>query len=171
MHYADTFNTAKGMKQLACSSAGGGAERARAYYPSAEGLRVYDGHFHLGTAGTFDTWLDTCQVYDLLSGVQSERLKAHFGDVTCCTASPLDGRVFSGGADHVVHAWTPPPCGLSHPAPKEKPVTRTVAAAAAAAAGPAAEVDGDDWSDGEDEGDGLRALVDVVRRARKRARS
>ena len=42
-------------------------------------------------------------------------------EVTCCVASGRDARVFSGGADCNVHAWSPPPCGLSRPAPPEQP--------------------------------------------------
>ncbi len=162
VHYADTFNTARGMKQIGASTVGGGTESVRAYFPSTEGLAVYD----------------------LLLGKKVAEHKAHIGEVTCCVASQADARVFSGGADHVVHAWTPPPCGLSQPAPAESPgaCAHQRGAGAATSEGQQAVDDGDNWSDSDD-GDnadmpaanGVTMMTTTSRttgtmRARKRAR-
>lgn len=150
VHYADAFNTARKTKQLAVSSGGGGSglEGARVYFPGADGVGVYE----------------------LLTGKRCTTLKAHLGEVMCCVALPWDARVFSGGADCAIHAWTPPPCGLVKPAPAEQPVAATAPApppmllpdddvappaapVAAASAGPSAVVeleDCDNWSDDDE---------------------
>ena len=105
VHYAGAFNTARHTKQLAVSSGrGGGLGCARVFFPSSDGIAVYE----------------------VLTGRKVTTLKAHLGEVTCCVASPWDARVFSGGADCTVHAWTPPPCGLAKPAPCELPTRDTV---------------------------------------------
>jgi WD40 repeat protein len=104
VHYAGAFNTARHTKQLAVSSGGGGGLGcARVFFPSSDGIAVYE----------------------VLTGRKVTTLKAHLGEVTCCVASPWDARVFSGGADCTVHAWTPPPCGLAKPTPCEQPTRDT----------------------------------------------
>ena len=40
VHYADAFNTARHMKQLAVTAAGGAAAGARVFFPTAEGVAV-----------------------------------------------------------------------------------------------------------------------------------
>lgn len=148
VHYAGTFNTARSQKQLAVSACGeGGAPNTRIYYPAAEGLLVYD----------------------LLSGDLLQTLKAHLGEVNCSAASPWEARVFSGGADCMVHAWAPPPCGLSGPAPREKPDTMRAddghtgllphgnaspfdeESGNQTGGGAASQVDADAWSEDEDD--------------------
>ena len=61
-------------------------------------------------------------VFDLLSGAKLKTLTGHLAEVICATAATADARVFTGGADSVIHAWTPPPCGLSRPAVTENPL-------------------------------------------------
>lgn len=99
VHYAGAFNTARGHKQLAVTAGGDRAASARVYFPGNDGLLVYD----------------------LLSGRKLQTLKAHLGEVICCAAAPHEPRVFTGGTDCNIHAWTPPPCGLYRAAPPEQP--------------------------------------------------
>lgn len=72
-------------------------QAARLYFPTGEGLVEYE----------------------LSSGRRLRVLKGHFGATTCCAADPHAPRVFSGGEDGALNAWTPPPCGLRRPAPAE----------------------------------------------------
>ena len=72
-------------------------QAARLYFPTREGLVEYE----------------------LSSGSRLRVLKGHFGATTCCAADPHAPRVFSGGEDGALNAWTPPPCGLRRPAPAE----------------------------------------------------
>ena len=72
-------------------------QAARLYFPTREGLAEYE----------------------LASGSRLRVLKGHFGATTCCAADPHAPRVFSGGEDGALNAWTPPPCGLRRPAPAE----------------------------------------------------
>ena len=69
----------------------------------------------------------------------------------------------------MIHAWTPPPCGLSKPAPSEA-VARDDERDAD---GPAHLVDGDAWSDSDDEVAVVRRTHAETgrRRGQKRARS
>ena len=77
-------------------------QAARLYFPTREGLVEYE----------------------LSSGSRLRVLKGHFGATTCCAADPHAPRVFSGGEDGALNAWTPPPCGLRKPAPAEPFVVR-----------------------------------------------
>ena len=77
-------------------------QAARLYFPTREGLVEYE----------------------LSSGSKLRVLKGHFGATTCCAADPHAPRVFSGGEDGALNAWTPPPCGLRKPAPAEPFVVR-----------------------------------------------
>jgi len=77
-------------------------QAARLYFPTREGLVEYE----------------------LSSGRRLRVLKGHFGATTCCAADPHAPRVFSGGEDGALNAWTPPPCGLRRPAPAELFVVR-----------------------------------------------
>jgi DNA excision repair protein ERCC-8 len=105
VHYPGAFNTARGHKQLGVTAAGGHANSARVYFPGNDGLHVYD----------------------LLSGRKLQTLKAHLGEVVCCTAAPGEPRLFTGGVDSTIHVWTPPARGLFKPAPAEKPHVDTPA--------------------------------------------
>ncbi len=96
-HFGRAYNSGGRMKQVAISAPAGSSASSRVYYPSVDGVHVYH----------------------LLSGARVGVLTAHCGEVRCCVASPFDARVFSGGEDRMVNAWTPPPCGLSAPAREE----------------------------------------------------
>lgn len=149
VHYAGAYSTARSHRQVGVSDGGGGGAKAtRVYFPAeSEGLVVYD----------------------LMSGRRLHTLKGHLGDgPVCATAAPHDGRVFTGGTDCSIHAWTPPPNGLARPAPTESPEARAPMVRAPAAYGgvgaaggrranggppPAAvavEDDEDAWSDEEE---------------------
>lgn len=97
VHYADAYNSTRTHLQLALSARLGRAG-SRVYFPSADAVRVYN----------------------LYSGQLLQELKGHFGDVHCATASSGDVKVFSGGGDCAILTWTPPPCGLTAPAPPEE---------------------------------------------------
>ena len=114
-----------------------------------------------GTRIFFPAEMEGLLEYDLLTGRRIRVLKGHIGDgVLCCTAAPHDMRVFSGGADCVINAWTPPPHGLMRPAPKESPATGDKQLVPAIEAMPAGLLDSnrtaslddvDAWSDDEDD--------------------
>mmetsp|Transcript_21321 Transcript_21321/g.72050 ORF Transcript_21321/g.72050 Transcript_21321/m.72050 type:complete len:158 (-) Transcript_21321:872-1345(-) len=76
------------------------AQGSRIYFPTADAVRVYDLH----------------------SGALLQALKGHFGEALCAAAAASDHKVFTGGDDCSILAWTPPPCGLTAPAPREEPV-------------------------------------------------
>lgn len=97
VHYADAYNSTRTHKQLALSSRLG-RTGSRVYFPSTDALRVYN----------------------LYTGQLLQELKGHFGEVYCATASSGDVKVFSGGDDCAILTWTPPPCGLTAPAPLEE---------------------------------------------------
>ena len=147
VHFAGAFNTARHHRQMSVTAAGGPLHHARVFFPTADGLAVFD----------------------LLSGKKLHTLKAHMDEVTCCVASPKDARVFSGGADGNIHVWTPPPCGLSRPSPAEQlaqddrrlhaerfalggtSVGGTSAGTERGGAPPAVLEDRDEWSDDGDD--------------------
>ena len=156
VHYAGCFSTARSQRQIGVTDhGGGGARHTRVYFPGeTEGLVVYD----------------------LLSGRRIKSLKAHLGEgPVCCTASPNDARVFSGGSDCAIHAWTPPPCGLSRPAQREQveaPPQQLDWQQRDEVPTCTVEEDGDAWSDEEEEeGEAAdRRPVSYSNRARKRVR-
>lgn len=144
VHFAGAFNPSTRMRQLAIGiDQIGGLQHARVYFPSKAGVLVYG----------------------LLSGKLLTTLKAHFGEATCCFAASAD-KLFSGGDDCALNVWTPPPCGISGPAPTE-PRSREHATSAGlsfaelsaemsgggggGADGSAPNADVDAWSDASDE--------------------
>ena len=103
----------------------------------------------------FPAELEGLLVYDLLTGRRVRVLKGHLDSgPTCCTAAQYDARVFTGGADFALHAWTPPPRGLAGPAPMEvlNPCAEPIATLTRVRAhrGAAALEDIDAWSDNDD---------------------
>lgn len=97
VHYEDAYNKTRSHKQIALSPQLGRAG-SRAYFPSTDALRVYN----------------------LFTGELLQVLKGHFGEVLCVAAAAADHKLFSGGDDGAINVWTPPPCGLTAPAPVER---------------------------------------------------
>ena len=149
IHYAGAYSTARSHRQIGVSDGGGGgAAHTRVYFPGeTEGVVVYE----------------------LLTGRRVNSLKGHLAEgPVCCTAAPHDARVFTGGTDCAIHVWTPPPCGLAHPAPLEAPEPLGHGGSSANVPAVVTE-DVDNWSD-EDSDEAPPQRLPVRRRARKRVR-
>ncbi|KAL1504420.1 hypothetical protein AB1Y20_010826 [Prymnesium parvum] len=170
VHFAGATNTQRGMKQIALSG-GSSLHSTYIFFPSLEGIHTYA----------------------LMSGKKTGVLKGHFGATTCCVASAHGERLFSGGDDSTINAWTPPPCGVVRPSAAEQAFAAAPPPAAAppweyhpadgrpstggrgeAEAPPprpvAAAADVDAWSDDEEAalGEAARARTPAVRRKRRR---
>ena len=95
-HYAGAHNAVSVCKQIGVCEASH-LHSARLYFPTVEGLIEYE----------------------LMNGTRLRTLKGHFGGTSCCVADSRQPRVFSGGEDGAINAWTPPPCGVVRPMPSE----------------------------------------------------